>query len=583
MKEISLSIAEYFASPEFMRDFRDYNPGYCHKLFEPVMPSSLDEWQNRAAIIRNRIKMALGLWPDIPRTPLNEKVFDEIRFDGFSVYKVSFESMPGFFVTGNLYVPAGSGPFPAILNPHGHWNGGRLVKDICGNIPLRLANFALMGYVAFAYDMVGYNDCDQVPHAKKSSPEEELHCFGPMALQTVNSIRSVDFLESLSFVDKERIGCTGASGGATQTFILTAVDPRLKVSAPVNMVSGRMQGGCACENAPVLRVDTNNMEIAALFAPKPMMITGSTGDWTVDCPVNEYPYIKRIYALYGAQDNISLYYGDAPHNYNRDTRNAVYAFFAKTLPARVTEWTEKTIDLGDYSRFRLYPDRSDIGADYDKVAKTHKEMIENRAKSLSDAQRDAIFSEIFGFNDQKDDFKPVIVKKESDESCEIEYGIMENSSYLRCLPFVRLSFAGGGENYLLFAQDTLAGLRELANLPKDENGNIKPCRVMIARLYPIYEGLTGRPDADLNYYAAFNRTGDALRVWETALLLRAFVGQHCKVIAPGRAAYTTAAALHMLQDRRAAYEVSMNISDAPTINDFFVPGLKTAGGWEALV
>lgn len=88
----------------------------------------------------------------------------------------------------------------------------------------------------------------------------------------------VDFLESLPDVDKTRLACTGASGGGTQTFLLTAVDDRIKVSAPVNMISHYMQGGDVCENAPNLRLDTNNMEIGALMAPRPLLMVSAAGD-----------------------------------------------------------------------------------------------------------------------------------------------------------------------------------------------------------------------------------------------------------------------------------------------------------------
>ena len=119
--------------------------------------------------------------------------------------------------------------------------------------------------------MAGYNDTNQISHKGFGrSREEELYGIGVMGLQLWNSIRGVDFLESLPDVDSKRIGCTGASGGGTQTFMLTAVDDRIKVSAPVNMVSAHMQGGCNCENQSHLRLDINNIEIAALMLVTPV-------------------------------------------------------------------------------------------------------------------------------------------------------------------------------------------------------------------------------------------------------------------------------------------------------------------------
>ena len=115
------------------------------------------------------------------------------------------------------------------------------------------------------------------------SPPAEAHLQSVMGLQTWNSIRALDFLLSLPDVDSERIGCSGASGGGTQTFILSAIDPRVKLAFPAVMVSMAMQGGCTCENACDLRVGTGNVEFAALFAPKPLGLTAAD-DWTKEMP-----------------------------------------------------------------------------------------------------------------------------------------------------------------------------------------------------------------------------------------------------------------------------------------------------------
>ena len=177
--------------------------------------------------------------------------------------------------------------------------------------------------------MVGRVDSgEQIDHAY-GGEREALWGLSLMALQLWNAIRAVDFLETLPDVDNNRIGCTGASGGGTQTFMLTAVDDRIKVSAPVNMISAHMQGGCLCENAPNLRLDISNIEIGALMAPKPLLLVSATGDWTKDTPTVEYPAIRSIYAHFDAEDKVHEVQIDADHNYNKDSREAVYAWFAK--------------------------------------------------------------------------------------------------------------------------------------------------------------------------------------------------------------------------------------------------------------
>ena len=182
----------------------------------------------------------------------------------------------------------------------------------------------------FAYDMIGYNDTMQIPHAF-GGPREQLWGFTPLGLQTWNSIRALDFLQTLPDVDPEKIVVTGESGGGTQTFLLCAVDDRPKWSAPVNMISLIMQGGSPCENAPGLRVDANNVEIASLMAPKPMLMVSATGDWTRNTPKEEFPAIKAIYDLYGKGSEVETIQIDAPHNYNKASREAVYRFMAKKV------------------------------------------------------------------------------------------------------------------------------------------------------------------------------------------------------------------------------------------------------------
>ena len=288
------------------------------------------EWTEKAAALRQQIRVANGLVPTHEPTPLNAEIFGRIEREDYSVEKVYFEPFPGFFTTGNLYRPLGkAGPFPGIVSPHGHWGRGRLENIERGSIPGRCINFAKQGYVIFAYDMLGYNDSGKQIEHGYGGAREGLWGLSAMGLQLQNSIRSIDFLESLPDVDSERIGCTGASGGGTQTFILTAVDERIKVSAPVNMISATMQGGCLCENAPNLRLDVSNLEIGALMAPRPLLLVSATGDWTVKTPTVEYPAIRSIYAHFDAEDKVHQVQVDAEHNYNKESREAVYAWFAK--------------------------------------------------------------------------------------------------------------------------------------------------------------------------------------------------------------------------------------------------------------
>ena len=265
------------------------------------------------------------------RTPLNANVFGDVTRHDYIVSKVYFESLPGFFVTGNLYRPIGDGPFPAILSPHGHWAYGRLENSAIASVPGRAINLARQGFVVFTYDMIGYNDSRQLEHRAFGGPREKLWGLSIAGLQLWNGIRGLDFLESLPYVRRDRIGATGASGGGTQVFLLAAVDERVAVAAPVNMISLQMQGGCLCENQPGLRLDTNNVEIAATIAPRPLLMVSATGDWTTNTLEREYPAVRALYALQGAADRVHAVRFEAPHNYNRESREAVYAWMARWL------------------------------------------------------------------------------------------------------------------------------------------------------------------------------------------------------------------------------------------------------------
>ncbi len=297
-------------------------------------PADREDWLARARFLREQVLVSAGLLPLPEKTPLAAHVEGRVVRGDYSVETVWFQSRPGFLVTGNLYRPVGrTGPFPAVLSPHGHWDYGRLENSAVASVPGRCITLARQGYVVFSYDMVGYNDSRQVDH-RLIDPALAQWGIGSLGLHLWNSIRGLDFLESLPEVDRSRLGCTGASGGGTQAFLLAAVDDRVRVLAPVNMISHTMQGGDVCENAPNLRLDTSNMELGALAAPRPLLMVSATGDWTKDTPRVEFPAVRAVYALLGASDHVATVQFEAEHNYNRDSREAVYAWFSRWLLGR---------------------------------------------------------------------------------------------------------------------------------------------------------------------------------------------------------------------------------------------------------
>lgn len=364
-------------------EVRDTNTVYTFPRYD-----QLHTWESKAEILRKRILLSCGLYPIPVKPALNAKVFDEVVYDEYSVSKVCFEPWPGLLATGNLYRPLGQGPFPGVINPHGHWQHGRLEDSETGSVPARCITLARMGIVAFSYDMIGYVDSQQLKHTWGGNREKiwGLHPFG---VQLWTSIRALDFLESLEYVDKMRLGCTGASGGGTQTFALTAVDPRVRVSVPVNMISSTMQGGCLCENAPIIRLDNSNMEIGALAAPRPLLLVSATGDWTRETPRVEFPAIRSIYALYDAStqvENVHLHYG---HNYNQASREAMYRFMGKhLLDMDIKDFKEPPYVKPPDEILRVFPEGIPKGylTGNDLLQELIRKSRERRAAKLTKAQ-----------------------------------------------------------------------------------------------------------------------------------------------------------------------------------------------------
>jgi Acetyl xylan esterase (AXE1) len=339
-----------------------------HCPFTP--PTSLEAWKARGADVRLQLQVANGLLPAPQLEPVAPQIYSRRERDGYTVEHCIFESLPGLFVTGSLYrpatIPAGK-KVPGILCPHGHWPNGRFYEATdaiqqlatgaerfqaaaINPIQARCVQLARMGCVVYQYDMLGYADSQQITmaraHGFASQPSEsevvddgwllysplaEGHLQSVMGLQTLATMRSLDMLLTLPEVDSSRIGITGASGGGSQTFIAAALDPRLAVAFPAVMVSTGMQGGCTCETCSLLRTGTGNIEIAGLFAPKPLGLTAAD-DWTRTMPQDGYPELQKLYELYGAKEKVGLFSAlHFGHNYNHVSRVAMYGWMSDHL------------------------------------------------------------------------------------------------------------------------------------------------------------------------------------------------------------------------------------------------------------
>jgi dienelactone hydrolase len=345
-------------------DVRRGPPQDLNGFFPFVPPANAAAWPARREAVQRRVLVALGLWPLPTKTPLAPVIHGKMDRGDHTIEKVFFESLPGLFVTGNLYRPARmTGKVPGVLFAHGHWADARLSDQPRGELLAEIASgaerfeqggrsrfqslcvqLARMGCVVWHWDMLGASDCRQLdgdlvhgfgkqrPEMSRPdgwgfySPQAEARLQSIMGVQTWNSVRALDFLLSLPEVDPTRIAMTGASGGGTQTFMLAGIDDRVALSYPVVMVSTGMQGGCTCENASLLRLGTGNVEFTALFAPKPQGMN-TADDWTKDLATKGFPELKRLYGLLGRETNVFLQRGEHfPHNYNAVSRTGFYTF-----------------------------------------------------------------------------------------------------------------------------------------------------------------------------------------------------------------------------------------------------------------
>jgi dienelactone hydrolase len=502
--------------------------------FAPPQFSNLDRWKGRAEYLRAHILATAGLLPFPERNPLRPTIFDEITRTDYRVSKVYFESLPGFFVTGNLYRPIGDGPFPAMLSPHGHWPYGRLENTPVASGPVRAINLARQGFVVFTYDMIGYNDSRQLPHTF-GGRRETLWGLTLAGLQLWNSIRSLDFLESLPYVRRDALGVTGESGGGTQTFLLSAVDNRVAVAAPVNMISLHMQGGCLCENQPALRLDTTNVEIAATIAPRPLLMVAATGDWTSDTMELEYPAVRAIYELYGAADRVNAVRFTAEHNYNRDSREAMYAWMARWLlraPAdvRPSERSSTPEPLQNLLVFHLRP----LPAGAVDAAELTRNWITSAQRQLAEMPAnvsESLFRHVLGYAGE-----PAAPDGAAEQAARV----------------------------VLLASDD----RELEKRVTAAGFRVRPIQFR-----PFDAEAAGK----ISHFETYNRTPASQRVAEIVAAIRANPG--AALVADGDAALAGLLASAIAPPRLAILDVGSfdTSNDQDFIDRLFIPGLRRAG------
>lgn len=563
-------------------------------VFPPPSFASREALEQRRSELQYNLRMSAGLYPWPERTPLNPKFELVGEYEGYSVKKVMFESYPGLWSTGNIYLPRPlNSPAPAIANFIGHWENQRLTRtpdteSTAADYPQQLANFARMGFVCLVTDMIGKVDSRQLSH-DYGAGEKELWLSNGLGVQLWNNIRALDLLCSMPEVDAEHIGVTGASGGASQSLFVSLVDDRIKAIAPINMISLHMQGGCQCENAPGLRRHTTNGEMCAALAPRPLFLSGSTGDWTCNLLTSELPVMQRAYAHYGAADKVESIFQHADHQYNSITRRKVYSFFARHLMGKQIEWDEQPIGIPDVQDLTWFhgEGRAPGFADDEEFFTFHKQERTRQAAALAAEDRKEMLRWMTGVTDRL----PQTVRRTEDEIADgmLEKGILADGLGAQIPYALRAPASWNGKKLLIL----LSGEGKTCLAGPDADALIaQGAAVLSADLYLTGE-FANEPQPrnnSIRFKTIFHDSGDARRVQDIALLgqlaqSRIVPGGSVSMRADAETACLAACALPFMQIAEAMLDKSVQklSTDADYMARCYIPGIRIVGGPEGCI
>jgi hypothetical protein len=261
------------------------------------------------------------------------------KHDGYTTQNICIELTPGQHLFGTIYASSKKGKHALIVCPDGHWPY-RYRKDE----QQRLGTLARMGAVCVDFDLYGWGE------SEKEVGAEAHHTSRAHVYQAACGYVLLNYmLKNRKDIDHSRIGVCGGSGGGTHTVLLSLLDERVTASAPVVHLASHFDGGCPCESGKPVQLSaggTCEPELAAVMAPKPMLIVSDGGDWTSSVPTLEFPYLQRIYGFYGAQDKVrNVHLEKERHDFGKNKRQAVYDFFIDVFGLDRTMLDESKIEI----------------------------------------------------------------------------------------------------------------------------------------------------------------------------------------------------------------------------------------------
>jgi hypothetical protein len=311
--------------------------------------SDKNQWEKRKSCLYHEVRDILEIDSLLAKRVQKKPILSNVRkFDGYTVQNFALETLPGLYVAGSIYSPLAKGDHALIICPNGHFNDGRYREDQ----QIRMGTLARMGAVCVDYDLFGWGESAlQVGNAAHRSSAAQV-------IQAMNGITILDYMLTRKNINKEKIGVNGGSGGGTQTVLLTVLDNRYAAAAPVVSLASHFDGGCPCESGlPVTLAcsGTNNAELAALFAPRPLLIVSDGKDWTSSVPTLEYPYLKEIYRYYDREKNVqNVHLPDEGHDFGINKRKAVYDFFASVFSLDKTQLDEKKVTIEPEDNLKIF-------------------------------------------------------------------------------------------------------------------------------------------------------------------------------------------------------------------------------------
>lgn len=303
--------------------------------------NNVEQWAGRRDSLRREVRRLLGIDLLLDSCVHEAAHLSKVRrYDGYAVQNICIETLPGQHVFGSIYSPLTKGKHPLIICPGGHFKEGRYRVDQ----QQRLGTLARMGAICVDFDLYGWGQSEQeVGNAAHETSRAHV-------VQAMNGIVLLDWmLAHRKDIDTLRIGVNGGSGGGTHTVLLSTIDNRFTASCPTVNLASHFDGGCPCESGMPIQLacgGTCNPELEATFAPKPMMIVSDDGDWTHTVPYMEYPFLKRIYGFYGAEDKVmNVHLSGERHDFGPNKRKAVYDFFIQVFHLDRSKLDENKITI----------------------------------------------------------------------------------------------------------------------------------------------------------------------------------------------------------------------------------------------